>query len=219
MTLPISDKQIIPFDKILLEVGVSDGFHTERYLEKYKLPVVGFEPVPYLYPLLNKKFKNYKNVMIYEAAVDVKDAVRNFHISDPQTKTEDKPVHPYGCSSLYQFPKDINDKWTGRTDFNMIETIKVNTVNLENFFRQRMFNGIIEYLHCDAQGNDINVLRSLGPYLNRVRAGEIECAAKTELYEGTNNRWEVAYDFLNRNGFNCSGGQKKYHEATIKFWR
>jgi len=52
-----------------------------------------------------------------------------------------------------------------------------------------------------------------------VKRGEIECAAKTELYTGTDNRWEVAYDFLSKRGFNVSGGQKKYHEATIKFWK
>jgi len=219
MTLPITNKRMIPFDKIVLEVGVSDGFHTERYLDRFNLPVIGFEPVPYLYPLLDEKFKNHKDVYIYEAAVDKKDSIRDFHISDPKTKRDEKPVHPYGCSSLYKFPEDINDKWLDRDDFVMIETIKVNTVNLENFFRQRFFNGSIEYLHCDAQGNDINVLRSMGPYLNRVKSGEIECAAKTELYEGTDNRWEKAYEFLLKSGFNVSGGQKKYHEATIKFWK
>lgn len=219
MTLPISDKSLIGYDKIVLEVGVSDGFHTEKYLKRFKLPIIGFEPVPHLYPLLDEKFKGRRDVHIYEAAVDVKDAVRDFHISDPTTHHEDRPVHPYGCSSLYKFPEDINDKWLGRDDFTMVETIKVNTVNLENFFRARMFTGTIEYLHCDAQGNDVNVLRSLGPYLKNVKSGEIECAAKTELYEDTDNDWETAYRFLNQNGFKVHGGQRKYHEATIKFWR
>ena len=208
-------------DKIILEVGVSDGFDTDKLNNLYKLPIYGFEPVPYLHEKLKEKFKHNENVHIYEAAIDLEDGVRDFYISNPQGTFGDgtnRTVHPYGCSSLYSFSDNIHEKWPGRPDFNTIETIQVKTINLESFFDSHNFVGEIVYMHCDAQGNDVNVLKSLGKYLDDVKEGKIEVAAVTQLYKGTNNTIDEAITILKEHDFNVSRPSiGRSHEADIKF--
>lgn len=212
-------------NSIVLEVGVSDGFDTERIYKNYRLPIYGFEPVPYLHSLLNEKFKNNKNIHIQQAAVDIEDGEKDFYISNPKGKFQDgsnRTVHPYGCSSLYNFSDDIHEKWPGRPDFNAVEKIKVKTIRLETFLDENNFDGEIVFMHCDAQGNDVNVLMSLGKYLKKLQSGKIEVAGITELYKDTNNTVNNAKKFLLQNGFMIVNGNinnPKSHEVDISFKR
>lgn len=207
---------------IVIEVGMSDGFDTQRLLERWGLPIYGFEPVPVMYERTSKRFENRNDVHIMHAAVDIEDGIKPFHLSNPDgmfTDGSGRKIHAYGCSSLYLFADDIHDKWKGRPDFNMIETIDVKTIRLDTFLDQIQFDGEIEYMHCDAQGNDVNVLKSLGKYLPRLKAGVIEVAATVELYKNTNNTIKEATKFLTQNGFIFNPPNKNIREADIRFRR
>jgi FkbM family methyltransferase len=206
---------------IVLEVGMSDGFDTQRIYDRFRLPIYGFEPVPKMYEQTKERFKNNPRIHVHPYAVDVEDSEKDFYLSNPSGRFTDgtnRPIHPYGCSSLYPFADDIHEKWKGRPDFNTVETIKVQTIRLETFLDQQGFDGSIVFIHCDAQGNDINVLRSLGKYLSCVESGVIECAAKTNLYKGSDNSVNSAKKFFSENGFTFSVSGES-HEADIKFKR
>jgi FkbM family methyltransferase len=183
-------------DKIILEVGCHDGHHTKKISRTFgNLPYYGFEPVPYLFTKLTEMFKENKNIKLTHAAIDIEDGIKDFHISNPV-------LYPYGCSSLHEFSDDIHEKWKNRPDFKHIETIKIKTIRLETFLDEIGFNGEIVYLHCDAQGNDVKVLKSLGKYLKNVKAGVIEVGSKVQLYKNTDdNNFEYAKNFLLSNGF------------------
>lgn len=205
---------------IVLEVGMSDGFDTQRLIERWGLPIYGFEPVPAMYEHTSKRFKDNDNVHVMHAAVDIEDGIKPFHLSNPQgvfTDGSGRKIHPYGCSSLYEFADDIHQKWKGRPDFNMVETVDVKTIRLDTFLDQIQFDGEIEYMHCDAQGNDVNVLKSLGKYLPRLKSGVIEVAASVELYKNTNNTIAAATKFLTQNGFIFNPPNKNGREADIRF--
>ena len=210
-------------DRITLEVGVSDGYDTERIIRKYKLKHYGFEPVPYMKSILDEKFKSNEMVHITEAAVDIEDSVKTFNLSNPEGKFKDgsnRTVHPYGCSSLHEFSDALDIKWPGRPDFKVVEKIKVKTTRLDTFLDSINFEGEIQFLHCDAQGNDINVLKSLGKYLTKVKTGQIEVAALTELYKNTDNNVKNAVSFLKENGFNVRTPKGvNRHEADVYFER
>lgn len=211
--------------KIVLEIGSSDGYDTTRLRDKFGLPVYGFEPVPQNFTHLNKIMEKDKDVHIFEMAVDIEDGEKDFYLSDPYgsngkfTDGTNRPIHPYGCSSLYEFSDDIHDKWQGRPDFNMVETIKVKTKRLDTFLSENNFDGEIEYMHCDAQGNDVKVLESMGDYIRCIKQGKIEVAAQTELYKGTNNNIQSAKSFLIKKGFIVSGFSARGHETDVKFTR
>ena len=208
---------------IVLEVGMSDGYDTVRMWERLGLPIYGFEPVPKMYEHITNRFKDNKNIHAIAAAVDIEDGTKDFHLSNTEgriTASGTNPnIHPYGCSSLYEFSDDIHEKWEGRPDFNMTETISVKTYRLDTFLDENNFNGEITYLHCDAQGNDVNVLRSLGKYLKCVKEGVIEVAAQVQLYKGTNNTVDVATKFLTSNGFVCKALSPDRPESDIYFKR
>ncbi|NDA03128.1 MAG: recombinase RecA [Burkholderiaceae bacterium] len=54
----------------------------------------------------------------------------------------------------------------------------------------------IDYLHIDAQGNDFNVLKSLGDKISIVVEGNIEAADKVDLYKGIDNRADDIRNYL-----------------------
>lgn len=201
-------------EKIVIEVGANDGRDTKQYYNQFKLPMYCFEPVPKNFINLKEKFKNYPFIHFFDYAIDVEKGVRNFYISGE--------AHSHGCSSLHEFTENIHELWPNRQDFIVTEVVKVNTIRLDEFIRtNNLTESSIEYLHCDAQGNDVNVLMSLGEYINNVRAGKIEVASKVELYKNTNNTFENACRFLMRAGFKLGTDKNRLRlqETDIHFWR
>lgn len=200
-------------EKIIIEVGVREGGTAKRHYSKFKLPVYGFEPNPKMLRLAKKMFVDVPDVHIFDYAIDIESGVKNFYISGKE--------HYYGCSSLHQFTDNIHELWANRPDFIVTETIKTKTIRLDEFLVQNnLTESIIQYLHCDAQGNDLNVLMSLGEYIKNVRTGQIEVAANVELYKNTNNTFENACRFLLKAGFKIGTRRNlQFEEEDITFWR
>lgn len=201
-------------EKIVLEIGANNGDHTALYYSKFKIPIYSFEPVPKNYNSLVERFKRNSNIHLYDYAIDLENGVKNFYISG-----ED---YSYGCSSLYQFTENINELWKNRSDFTVTNIIEVKTIRLDEFLaRRNLTKKIIEYLHCDAQGNDLNVLISLDRYIRNVQAGRIEVASNIELYKDTNNTIEQACRFLLKAGFSIKTDRRRLsgEEADLHFWR
>ena len=75
-------------------------------------------------------------------------------------------------------------------------------IRLDTFIED---NGIdeIEYLHCDVQGKDLEVLFSLGKYIDILKSGVIEMPTTHErkLYKDQTYTAEDARKFLEANGF------------------
>ena len=188
---------------IVLEIGVNKGQDTLRLLKTYNPDhIYGFEPVPQFFSNLTAKFKDNPRITIVEQAVDNEDGTATFNVSSLRS----------GCSSLYEFSDTVKEDWnaqanaTGskhwlnRSDFETVERITVQKTRLETFLDSIEFD-TIKFVHCDAQGNDINVIRSLGKYMDKVEAGVIEVAKTVSLYANEENNEENAVKFLNENGF------------------
>ena len=193
--------------KVVIEVGANNGRDTRRLLSEYpQCDIYSFEPVPSLYTMLSDQFKDNKRVHMNNAAVGKYTETRDFHI------TVDGGPHPaHGSSSLFNFVDDIQDKWQ-RKDFYMGETIKTKVWSLEDFIEE---NGITEivHLHCDAQGNDVNVLRGLGKYTNILKDGLIEVTDQLNLYDNNENTKDHAFEWLEQNGFEVT---KTKHNDQLK---
>ena len=124
-------------------------------------------------PLINEYRKNNLNNLnnfniIYNNAIDIKDGKQLFNV----TQSLD-------TSSLYDFNTELttsNDNTTQfyipQSSFNVITTIidkkEVETKTLKNIIEKDLKNKIIHILKVDAQGNDLNVIKSMGHYLNNV---------------------------------------------------
>jgi FkbM family methyltransferase len=149
------------------------------------------EPIPEICNWL----KNNTNYNIHEFAVDNFIGQREFGISkivDGHQKM--------GCSSLYEFTDDKNGWTKMRDDFQFDKKINVNVITMENFIQNNDIKNI-EYFQCDAQGSDLNVLKSFGKYINIIEEGRIEVANSVELYKGVDNTFPSAKKFLEENNF------------------
>ena len=201
-----------------IEVGANQGTDTDRFIEQYDR-VFSFEPIQELCSQLWEKYRFNSKVMIFPFAVDIVNAFKNFNISTG---------YDWGSSSLFEFDYDNlrGGKWYEpdpnfyRGDMETHHSYLVPTITLYDFVTMYNINKI-DYLHIDAQGNDINVLRSLKHKINIVEAGILEVGCGLDIYKNTDNRVETAITFLNVNGFKIidSFVQTEGHEINLFFER
>ncbi len=178
--------------------------------------VYAFEPTPQLAKGLRERSAKLPDYHVIEAAVSSVPGRRQFNVAG----WED-----WGCSSLR--PRAPFSKiaypgtWPHRQEFPVTETPEVEVIRLDTFMR-RYEIGAVEYLHCDAQGEDLEVLRSLGERIADVRGGCIEIATTAEMitYEGQATLAE-AITFLNAHGFIVEHQQNGgcVHEQNVYFRR
>lgn len=201
-----------------IEVGANQGTDTDYFIEHYD-KVFAFEPIQELCNQLWEKYRFNSKIMIFPFAIDTVNAFKNFNVSTG---------YDWGTSSLFEFDYDNirGGKWYEpdpnfyRGDMETHHSYLVPTITLYDFIT--MYNiGKIDYLHIDAQGNDINVLKSLGSKLNLVQAGVLEVGCGLDIYKNTDNRVETAVTFLNLNGFRIidSSVQTEGHEINLHFER
>lgn len=193
---------------IIFDVGANDGGHTNKFLAQEGALVYAFEPTIELQNQLQKKFKNNNNFFLIPAAVDIENGFRYFNVAG----TKD-----WGCSSLHEFTDNIDQLWPNRPDFHFTDRYKVLTLRLDTFCVLHNITQI-DFLHIDAQGNDFNVLKSLGEKINLVQSGECEAALKVNLYKDTNNDAYEIKKWLEDKGFTVSF-EDQHQEVNIIFRR
>jgi FkbM family methyltransferase len=185
--------------KLLIEVGAFDG---EDSLRKYNQEgydvVYAFEPHRELYHALKERTKHLLNYHVINKAVCLVDGTQPFNI-----------CRQGGASSLLSFKnnEELEKHWTAnRYDIQysgfsyMVETCRLDTFIEEN----KLQNVPIEYLHIDAQGVDLDVLRSLGKYIKNVKNGVLETVYQKEkaIYvEQESNVLDKVTVFLRNNNF------------------
>ena len=70
---------------------------------------------------------------------------------------------------------------------------------MDEFIETNKINKI-DYLHCDAQGSDLDVLKSFGKYLQILVKGKVEGCVTNNLYKNENNV-KTLINFLESNNF------------------
>ncbi len=180
--------------KVVFDVGANNGNDTIPLAKNNKnITVYAFEPTPELFSLLCEKTKDTPNYKITNKAVSNYNGKSTFYISGKAD---------WGCSSLNQFNDNLDKTWSGRTDFCVTDTIEVDVITLKNFIIDNNID-TIDYLHVDAQGNDLEVLYGLEEYIKIVKEGVIEMPIchDTKLYKNQKYLLSDAILFLTQNNF------------------
>ena len=196
-----------------IKIGANQGTETKIYAEKYDR-VFAFEPVKKLANKLWEDFKDYPNVIVIPFAIDLVNDFQNFNVSN---------AYDWGCSSLFEFSDNLKEDWIPdsddyRGDFVHHYSYQVPTITLYDFVT--LYNiDQIDYLHIDAQGNDLNVLKSLKDKISIIQSGVMECSCKMDLYKNTSNRLEDSIEFLTHNNFVITKGniQGEGNEINLEF--
>lgn len=171
----------------IFDIGSNNGFNGLAFaLFNPKINVFSFEPNPELKKIVfqnkrivEKKFKiELKNFTFIEKAVSNQNEHKTFYIT-----TND------ATSSLLRPKKNLNKYWTENTDItikniaNWIKIkkkIRIKTLRLQDFCKKKKISKIC-YIHCDTQGNDLNVFEGLGQYRKIVNKGVLESIIDTKL--------------------------------------
>jgi len=146
--------------KTLIYVGAHQGNSLANFVNEYE-QIFAFEANPYFCEILKHRFIANKNVNIINAAVCEKhNETVTFNISKNS-----------GDSSSILEPNPENEL------FSSIETaqkLKVPTVNLYNFCKEKNITHITSYI-SDLQGYDFIVLKTLKPLIDAEMIETIQC--------------------------------------------
>jgi FkbM family methyltransferase len=147
--------------RIKLDVGLScNAPYTIKWLEQENdLYVFGFEPNPYsvysVIQIFNNRQDNNRFQLIPVALNNVeKETISDFYCMGSQN---------VGTSSL-------NKPNTNSLGIPLQEIIKVSVFPLKDFLEKFDWNRFpyIEYMKIDAQGSDIDIVKSAGEYLKKI---------------------------------------------------
>lgn len=195
--------------RILFDVGANNGDQWLNTLaaDQDNTIVFMFEPTPRMCDIITEKYKNLKNWTLIQKAVSNYDGVSQFNIAGHGD---------WGCSSLMNFREERKETWPdNRTDLNFTANIEVDVITLEGFLKDNPEITYIDYLHIDAQGSDLNVLKGLGSYINIVKTGVIEAAYNAPLYDNSPSYTECV-EWLHSQGFSTEI-RNANHECDIAF--
>ena len=175
--------------KIAFDIGSHDGKNSIKLLDKGYY-VYAFEPLrsslKYFIPIE----KQYENFTYLPLGVNLKSGLYTFY----------KNTAVGRASSLYSFNDDSALKhWPEGNIHTSIETEKIYCINLRNFCEEENISRI-DYFHCDAQGNDFNILKSLGDKVDIIEEGIVETSGKYNLYNSDNNIDDIIL-YLKKFGF------------------
>jgi FkbM family methyltransferase len=193
--------------KVMFEVGANHGNDIQVFLDNNPdSRVIGFEPTPDLAAALRNRYANDTRVTIIEAAVDIENTIKTFNIAKSS-----------GCNSLHEFTDNIQTLWPGHSELEKVQSIAVQCVRLDTIMAQYNIDKI-DYLEIDTQGNDFNVLKSLGNRLSNVVRGKCEVFYELDLYK-SQNRCEIVKEWLESNGFDVEVRLHTEHhkEADLHF--
>ena len=177
--------------QIMFDIGAHEGqssiFKAE---ENENLHVYAFEPIPKLADGIKSKINNLKNYTLITKAVSDYNGEAFFNV---------RGEGDWGQGSLSDFTGAVDTVWPG---FNLrfTDKIKVEVIRLDNFIEQHNIKKI-NYLHVDAQGGDLRVLKGLGKYIAIVEKGVVEASNTDKIYYTDQNTVDDTVNFLNNAGF------------------
>ena len=160
-------KQIVPQNKIIIEIGSNIGTHTipmAKHLTNGG-KVFAFEPQSQNYKLLQENINNndIKNVKIYNIAISSKKGEAFIN------KFDEAENNNYGDARIFK------DK------FKKCEKVTVNTID-ELFSKKIKENFSIHLIKCDAQGQELNIILGSEKILDQykpfiyIENDDIECS-------------------------------------------
>lgn len=210
--------------KVVFDVGANNAESTAHFLDDPDTHIYAFEPNPVLVADIKKRFKDQPRHHIFQNAVADREGSMAFYLAGPVDPTNPmahaEGISNWGCSSLLPFSETVHQEWKNRPDFNCFATITVDVIRLDTFIKQHAIDHI-DYLHVDAQGMDLRVLKSLGTYLSIVKEGVLEAPSdyKKSIYKASHTADE-AIAFLKENGFtikNIENNDAEGNEVNIYF--
>ena len=169
--------------ELLIDVGANQGDFSKNYIDNFK-ELFLFEPNKNLIDNLNARFEKEKKVKIFNIGIDKIKSSRKFYITNDTGQT---------LSSMR-----TQTELMGQTLKNskIIKDVNVNFDRLDNIIPSKVKN---IFLKTDTQGNELNVLESLGNFIDKTIF--IKCEMPVlNFYNIDYSYWDIL-DFFKKNDF------------------
>lgn len=167
-------ENLIKMYNYIVDVGSNIGEITKKFVEDSNNFVISIEPLPHLYDDLKKLELDYNNLKVINCAVSTNEGQGTFYLNKP-----------HYTSSLKKFNEVVKNDWPNKLDYETeitVELKKLSTIIEE----LSLVNIIFEFVKIDAQGSDLDVIKSMGIYLSNVKTLKCEAfitSKENELYE------------------------------------
>lgn len=178
----------------ILDIGCFQGKFSEKMSDllkkKFKINFYLFDPNPKSkYYLKNLKF----NYIFSNVAVDIKEGISNFYFNN---KFEGS-----GSSLNALFSKNKYYNLSRRIFFLSVDPlfsiIKVKKIKLSSIFTKFKFK-MIDVLKIDAEGSELNILKSGYKHLSRTNIIYVEISDKKKTWD---KKYKKIYNILKSKGF------------------
>jgi hypothetical protein len=143
-------------------------------------------------------------------AVSEQEGFRKFYLNSDDT-----------TNSLLPINLDGQDQWLGGEAVTTVGASWVPTIRLDTFLNQMAIDHV-DYLKIDAQGHDLEVVRSLGERIKDIKKVKLEATiSAVPQYKGSNNNLTEVMSFMEGQGFvlDASDGQTYGQEMNLTFRR
>lgn len=176
--------------RIIFDIGANDGFNSVKDARNGDI-VWAFEPHPGFCDIIKPQITHLPNYNLIEKAVSDFNGRAAFNIY----KSED-------CSSLSTTSDNFGQHWKNlENKMDNLLTIEVDVITIKKFIMQNKIPRI-DWMYCDAQGHDLNVLKGMGEYWRILKSGMLETVKddNVKLYKGQYTLEEVK-SWLEERGF------------------
>ena len=172
---------------VWLDVGACKGEHCYGFaLANPSLRVFLFEPN---LRMATKLFGMLPNFFVVPLAVTEKDGSSELNINSYADASSLLPLDEQGVRN-----------WAGAQDLRTVEKVTVGTIRLDTFLNLAGIQSV-DYLKVDAQGMDLEVVRSAGNRLKDIHRICLECDVTAHpLYRGASTK-SATIEYLESRGF------------------
>lgn len=172
---------------LLIDVGANRGDFSYEFIDKFN-QIILIEPNPNLKKNLIERFKKFKNVKIFDCGIDKESSIKKLNITSDKDES---------LSSI----KKQNTSISKNLRNTKVAAIKdINLTRLDNLLKENNITGKDIFIKTDTQGNELEVLESLGEFINNVKFIHCEMSI-LPLYEDTYDHWSLL-KFFKKNNFN-----------------
>ncbi len=149
-----------------LKNAIDIGAHKGEFLSSIisinkRIKVHSFEPQLAICKKLKSKFKNYKNIFIYNLAISNVNKKKKLNIN---IKTSTSTFSSYNKNSYWKKFKDF--LLTGSNKSSFIGYEIVNSITLDNFFKKKKIKNI-DLLKIDTEGHEAKILQGAKKVLKK----------------------------------------------------
>ncbi len=199
-----NDRPLVVSNRVWIDVGAHRGETTFEYARTHpEVIVYAFEPD---ISVASHRYALLRNFIVIAMAVSDRDGFSEFNVNSNDM-----------TSSLLPLDAETVPRYRGAEGIRTLRRVMVPTIRLDTFLNQAGITRV-EYLKVDAQGHDLEVLRSLGDRISDVASLRVEVSTSNPpMYRGANNGAEDVIAFMLSQGFEVTENVPQGQEANLTF--